>query len=141
GRLPVPEDRNDVVVISNQLWSTWFGRDRSVIGKSYFVDDSVKQIIGVMPPEFQFPAEETMLWIASPIRPADVRAGQRGMTMVARIKHGVTREQVAAELTRLSKELPARFGGTPAYARTIGQHRAIVDPLVARMVGPVASRS
>ena len=141
GRLPVPEDGDDVVLISDQLWGSWFGRDRSVVGKSYFVNDSIKTIIGVMPPQFQFPAEETMLWIASPIRPEDVRAGQRGMLMVARIKQGVTREQVAAELTRLSKELPARFGGTPAYARTIGQHRAIVDPLVARMVGPTASRS
>jgi predicted permease len=141
GRIPVTEDGDDVVVISDQLWSSWFGRDRSVIGKSYFVNDSIKTIIGVMPPEFQFPAAETMLWIASPIRPEDVRPGQRGMAMVARIKQGVTREQVAAELTRLSKELPARFGGTPAYARTIGQHRALVDPLVARMVGPVASRS
>jgi putative ABC transport system permease protein len=141
GRLPVPEDADDVVLISDQLWSSWFGRDRSVIGKSYFVSDSVKQIIGVMPPEFQFPASETMLWVANPIRPGDVRAGQGGGPVVARIKQGVTREQVAAELTRLSKELPARFGGTPAYARTIQQHRAVVDPLLERLVGPTASRS
>ena len=141
GRLPVLEDGDDVVVISDQLWSGWFGRDRSVIGKSYFVNDSIKQIIGVMPPEFQFPSDETMLWIANPIRPEDARAGQGGIPMVARIKPDVTREQVAAELTRLSKELPARFGGNPAYARTIEQHRAIVDPLLERMVGPTASRS
>ena len=46
-------------VISDQLWSSWFGRDPSVIGKSYFVSDSMKQIIGVMPPEFSFPSDET----------------------------------------------------------------------------------
>ena len=141
GRLPVREDEDDVVLISDQLWSSWFGRDRSVIGKSYFVNDSLKQIIGVMPPEFQFPGDQTMLWFPGPIRPEDVRPGQGGMPMVARIKRGVTREQVAAELTRLSKELPARFGGPPTYARTIEQHRAIVDPVVERMVGPTARRS
>ena len=141
GRLPVLEDGDDVVLISDQLWSSWFGRDRSVIGKSYFVSDSIKQIIGVMPPEFRFPSDETMLWIASPIRPEDVRPGQGGGNLIARIKPGVTRDQVAAELTQLSKELPARFGGTPAYARIIAQHRAVVDPLLERIVGPVASRS
>jgi predicted permease len=141
GRIPVDEDSDDVIVISDRLWSSWFGRDPSVIGKSYFVSDSLRQIVGVMPPGFSFPADETMLWIANPIRLADVRPGQGGMGMVARIKPGVTRDQVAAELTRLSKELPARFGGPPAFARMIGQHRALVAPLLERMVGPTARRS
>ena len=47
----------------------------------------------------------------------------------------MTREQLAAELTRLSKELPARFGGPPSYARIIEQHRAVVEPVLDRMVG------
>jgi predicted permease len=141
GRLPVAEDNDDVVVLSDQFWSSWFGRDSSVIGKSYFVDDSLKQIIGVMPPEFKFPGDEIMLWIATPILPEDVRPGQAGLPMVARLKPSVTRDQLAAELTRLSKELPARFGGPPAYARTIAQHRALVNPILASMVGPTANRS
>jgi predicted permease len=141
GRLPVPEDQDDVVLISDELWSSWFGRDRSVIGKSFFVSDSLKQVIGVMPAGFDFPGEGTMLWVSSPMRPQDVRAGQGGMPMVARVKPGVTRDQLASELTNLSKELPARFGGTPAYARQIAQHRAIVSPLLESMVGPTARRS
>ena len=141
GRLPVTEDGDRVAVISDQLWSSWFGRDPSVIGKSYFVSDTIRQIIGVMPPEFQIPSEQTMLWVANPIRLEDVRPGQNGMTMVARMKPGVTREQLAAELTRLSKELPARFGGPPAYTRLIDQHRAVVAPVLDRIVGPTARRS
>jgi len=70
-----------------------------------------------------------------------VRPGQGGMTVVARMKPGVTRDQLAAELTRLSKELPARFGGPPAYARLIQQHRAVVAPVLDRIVGPTARRS
>ncbi|MDF2772591.1 MAG: transporter permease [Geminicoccaceae bacterium] len=141
GRLPVPEDGEDVVVLSDRLWSSWFGRDPSVIGKSYFVSDGPKQVIGVMPAGFSFPSDDTMLWIGNPIRVEDVRPGDGGLGMVARIKQGVTPDQVAAELTRLSKELPARFGGTPAYARIIEQHRALVAPVLERMVGPVARRS
>ena len=141
GRLPVDEDGDDVVLISDQLWSSWFGRDPSVIGKQYFVSDSMKQVIGVMPPDFQFPSEQTMLWVANPILLAQVRPGQFGAPVIARMKDGVTREQLAAELTTLSKQLPARFGGSPGYARIIGQHRAVVHDLSERLVGPTARTS
>ena len=57
------------------------------------------------------------------------------------MKPGVTREQLAAELTRLSKELPARFGGPPNYARIIEQHNALVEPLLERLVGPTVTTS
>ena len=144
GRLPVPEDGDDVALISDQLWSSWFGRDPSVIGKSYFVSDSAKTIVGIMPPGFEFPGDgitANMVWIPSIVRTEDVRPGQGGVPMVARLKQGATREQFAAELTRISKELPARFGGDAAYARIVGQYRALVDPLQKRVIGPVASRS
>ncbi len=35
GRLPVPEDEAQVAVISHTLWTTWFGSDPDVIGRSY----------------------------------------------------------------------------------------------------------
>jgi len=141
GRLPRPEDGDDVVVISDKLWSSWFGRDPSVIGKSYFVSDSMKQVIGVMPPEFKFPSDETMLWVATPLLPEQIQPGQFGAPVIARTKAGVTHEQLAAELTALSKQLPARFGGSPAYARIIAQHRALVDDLRERLVGPTVRTS
>ena len=101
----------------------------------------MRQVIGVMPPEFSFPSEETLLWVAGEVRPAEVRPGQFGAPVVARMKPGVTREQLGAELTRLSKELPARFGGSPNYARIIEQHSAVVEPVLDRLVGPTASTS
>jgi predicted permease len=141
GRLPVPDDGERVVLISDRLWSTWFGRDPAVIGKTYYVSGEMRQVIGVMPPEFVFPSDETLLWIAGEIRASEIRPGQLGAPVVARMKPGVTREQLAVELTRLSKELPARFGGSAAYARIVEQHSAIVEPVIDRLVGPTASTS
>lgn len=141
GRLPAPDDGDRVVVISDQLWNSWFGRDPAVLGKIYFISGEMRQVIGVMPAAFTFPSENTLLWVASEVRPAEVRPGQIGAPVVARMKPGVTHEQLAAELTRLSKELPARFGGTPSYARLIGQHNAVVEPLLDRLVGPTARTS
>ena len=141
GRLPRTEDGDGVVLISDELWSSWFGRDPKVIGKTYFVSDGMKQVIGVMPPDFRFPLERTMVWVATPVPLDEVRPGEFGAPIVARMKPGVTREQLAAELTTLSKQLPARFGGSPAYARIIAQHRAVVDDLRESIVGPTARTS
>ncbi len=141
GRLPLAEDQDGVVLISHRLWTSWFGRDSSVIGRSYFISGEMRQVIGVMPLEFRFPSDDTMLWVAGSIPLDSVRPGQGGIPAVARMKEGVTREQLAAELTRLSKGLPDRFGGPPSYARLIQQHSAVVDPLLDVIVGPAASRS
>ena len=141
GRLPVPEDGDDVVVISDQLWATWFGRDPSVIGKSYFVSDSMKRVIGIMPPEFRYPRDETMLWIAADFGIDDVSPGDLGLPIVARVKEGVTRDQLAAELTGLAKALPERFGGSPSYERMIGRFSATVDPILDGMVGSTTRTS
>lgn len=141
GRLPVPEDDDRVVVISDQLWTTWFGRDPGVIGKRYFVAGEMREVIGIMPPEFHFPSEDTLLWVPAVVRPSEIRPGPLGAPVVARMKPGVTREQLADDLTRLSKELPARFGGPPNYARIIEQHRAVVEPLLDRIIGPTTKTS
>jgi predicted permease len=101
----------------------------------------MKQIIGVMPPEFRVPDDNTMLWVAGEVRLENVTPGALGAGVVARMKEGVTTEQLAVELTGLSKELPGRFGGPPSYARMIAQHRALVDPLLEAMVGPAARTS
>ena len=141
GRLPVPEDGDKVVLISDKLWDTWFGRDSAVIGRSYFVSGEMRQVIGIMPPEFHFPSDETLLWVAGEAQLSQVQPGNLGMPIVARMKPGVTHEQLATELTQISKNLPARFGGSANYARLIQQHRAVVDPILDRLVGPTARTS
>jgi predicted permease len=135
GRLPVEADNDDAVVISDQLWNTWFSRDKSVIGKWFFVSDSMKQIVGVMPAGFHFPDDNTLLWVSGEVKANQVRPGFFGTFVAARMKDGVTTEQVATELTTLAKQLPARFGGSPGYARVISNYRALVMPMLDRMVG------
>jgi len=140
GRLPVSED-GPVTLISYQLWQNWFGGDSAVVGKSFYISGDIRQIIGVMPGDFRFPSDNTLLWNSNPVRAENVRPGRGGGPLVARMKPGVTRAQLATELTRLSKALPDRFGGPPNYARVIGQHSALVDPLLERMVGESANTS
>jgi len=137
GRLPVPADGDHVVEISYALWRDWFGMDSTVIGRSYEVAGAQRVIIGVMGPEFRFPTDGTMLWIPQDIR--DVRAGDFGQWsgggLVARMRPGVSRAQLADELTRLARQLPRRFGVTAAYARNIAHFQAVPRPLLDAMLG------
>jgi predicted permease len=141
GRLPVPEDADRVVLISDRLWDQWFGRDTAVIGRSYFVSGEMRQVIGVMPPAFRFPSDQTLLWVAGEAQLRQVQPGNLGMPIVARMKPGVTHDQLARELTQLSRNLPRRFGGPPGYARMIERHSALVDPMLDRLVGPTVRTS
>ncbi|HKS06342.1 MAG TPA: ABC transporter permease [Gemmatimonadaceae bacterium] len=138
GRIPNEDEDDRVAVISYALWTTWFGNDSSVIGKSYYMSGADRMVVGVMGPEFQFPSEQTMLWIGTPIRLEGLQPGRFNLAMVARMKAGTTKEAVAAELTALSKRFPATYGGPPRYARLMQQHRAVITPLKDQIVGGVA---
>ena len=138
GRLPRPDDEDGVVVISHALWMSWFAGDPSVLGRSAMVSGDTRTIIGVMGPEFRFPGDSTLLWFPSVVRAEDLVPGRFGAPLVGRMAPGVTPGMVASELTTLARQLPARFGGSPAYARIIEQHRAIVRPLSEEVLGSVA---
>ena len=138
GRLPTPEDTDRVVVISHALWMSWFGGDEKVLTTTHFVSGEMRTIVGVMRPEFSFPVDGTVLWIASTIRPDGIVPGRFGSPLVARMKPDATIEAVTTELNTLASGLPARFGGSAAYARIIGQHRSVVRPLEDAVFGTVA---
>ena len=138
GRLPTADDEDRVALLSYQLWTTWFGRDSAVIGRSYSMSGANRTVIGVMAPDFKFPNDGVMLWIAGNIRPTGITPGRFGNSLVGRVKPGVTAEQLARELTAISKTLPSRFGGSAAYARIISQHRALVRTIEEQMLGSVS---
>ena len=122
GRTFLPDDepvgKPPVAVLSYGLWQRRFGGQSSVIGQPITLNGIKFTMIGVMPPNFQFhikhrsgtgrPAE---LWTVLPM-PSGGTANERGrfLSVVARLKPGVSLEQAAAELrtiaTRLSDEAP-----------------------------------
>lgn len=139
GRLPVDADENHVVLLSDSLWNSWFGRDPSVIGRTIHASGKDRTIVGVMGAHFRFPTDDTMLWVSTAFGPKDIeKPGDFGGHFVGRMVPGATRESVAEELTALARRLPERFGGTAAYARIIEQHRAVVRPLVDELLGGVS---
>ncbi len=137
GRLPTADDE-DVVVISHWLWTTWFGSDPDILGKTYSVSGDDRTVIGVMGPEFWFPVEGTLLWFPQQIRPEEIQPGRFGQPFVARLAPGATPEALAVELETLAKGLPERFGGSASYARLIEQLRPVIRPLEEQLLGDVS---
>lgn len=137
GRLPMASDERPVVLLSEAMWTNWFGRDPDVLGRTIEVFGEQRSIIGVMGPEFRFPVDGTLMWVTNRITAADIeRTGQFGSAQVARLAPGATPERLAEELTALARELPDRFGGSTNYARLIEQFRAVVRPLDEAVLGP-----
>ena len=59
GRTFIPEDgakgHDNVAVITYSSWQNLFHADPAIVGKTLRLDDSPRQVIGVLPPEFRFP--------------------------------------------------------------------------------------
>ena len=92
-----------------------------------------------MPPEFRFPSDGTLLWISSRIRPEGIVPGRFGCPARRDGWRRARRPRPSRTSSRPSREdCPERFGGTPAYARVISQHRAVVRPLDEQLLGGVS---
>ncbi|HEV2491164.1 MAG TPA: ABC transporter permease [Candidatus Acidoferrales bacterium] len=102
-----------VGVLDFDLWRRDFSSDRSVIGKTIFLDGTPTTIIGVMPSEFHFGLEEdTSVWL--PL----VRSGFRTnrnvhmFSAVARLRAGTTLEAANAQLRILAARLAVAYPKT-----------------------------
>ncbi len=100
----------DLVILSEGLWRTRFGADRAVIGKSLEVNGLTRQVIGVMPERFRFPAATTQLWLPLQLDPAAAFPGGFSYNGVARLRPGVSipdaERDFAAVLPRLVELFP-----------------------------------
>src|SRR4029453_18048123 len=102
------EGRRRVVVIGWELWQRRFGGGPG-LGKALDFDGERYSVIGVMPRGFAFPTKDTEFW--APLFVSE-RAKSRGgywLQMVARLKRGVTPEQVQSEMDVVGKQIETAY--------------------------------
>ena len=104
GRTFIPgedqDGRNDVVVLSYEVWKQDFGGLDSVIGRRVKMDGSMYTVIGVMPAGFRFPINITdgvyvPLHLSVNMRE---NRGNHWLQTVARLKTGIMARQAEADL-------------------------------------------
>lgn len=129
GRVISPRESRDlVVVLSHRLWKSRFGSDPAVLGRSIELTAKTYTIVGVMPPEFEFPTADFQLWVPMETT-MDSAASQlenrslRIFRAIAHLKPGVTpelaREEVRTFSKRLEKEHPDTNAGVEILFRPI----------------------
>lgn len=125
-----------VAVLSHASWVQYFGADPAVVGSTAQFD-TTRTIVGVMPPEFDFP-RGTSFWfpvlplLSSVSRPGfDALASVRVLYVVGRLRSGVSRSVAAEELDRVARAADGtRASGSPVSA-------SVVTPFLDYLLGPV----
>ncbi|HEV3220014.1 MAG TPA: ABC transporter permease [Candidatus Acidoferrales bacterium] len=102
---------DNVVILSHALWQEEFGSDPNVIGEFVTLEGLNRQIVGVMPADFQFPSQKTQLWVPLHLDPRAIGAywGSGFMPVIGRLRNDVTAAQAQAELSAAIPRLRAMF--------------------------------
>lgn len=133
GRGILPEDDQPgaapVVVISHGFWGQRFGADPDVIGRAIRLDGVMHSIVGVMPPDFDFPGVK--LWVPMlPEHHSDQR-GQHRLLVIARIADGISFERAESDIQAVAARLEE------AYPETNTKRGARLEPMQETIVGDV----
>jgi putative ABC transport system permease protein len=106
--------RERIAVISDRLWRQRYQADPSIIGKLLSVNAGQYAIVGVAPPNFNFP-DDVDLWLRLSWDLTQHSRGAHFMEAVGRLKPGLGVEQASRELAqisgRLAREFPQTNGG------------------------------
>jgi putative ABC transport system permease protein len=127
------------VILSHGFWQRRFGANPQVIGQSVTLGNERTTIIGVMPPQFDFPPPITFRGEARPLKaelwtplrlPNDLnQRSAHNLFVLARLKPGISYAQAEADMQtiaqRLAKDYPAHNEGwdvqlVPLHQQVVG---------------------
>jgi len=143
GRLFAPEEHErgagKVAVLSSALWKRRFGGDPDILGKTVFLDEEPYEIVGVVPPEAQWP-RETEIWIPltfGSVTPPDwvLERDHLGYSTIARLQPGASISQVTTVVDQTARRAALERPDTRAG------YGATLIPLRTHVVGDNTSRT
>ena len=112
GRGFLPEEellrQSGVAIIGEPLWRRRFAADPQIVGRSVELNGVSTKIVGVMPPEFQFP-QNAEIWVPMSINLKYENRGDHRISAIARLKPGVTLAQADAEMKSIAAGLEKVF--------------------------------
>ena len=135
GRTFAPEEdqpgRERVVLLSDALWRGRYGADPAIVGREIHLNGSMHTVIGVMPPDFQYPSSNLEAWTPAVLEPGELtRERTNNYRVVARLHPRATLESARRETTALARLLASTYG----WNKDAGM---IVDSILADAVRPV----
>jgi putative ABC transport system permease protein len=147
---PDPDLPPGKVMLSYGLWQRRFGGDPSVIGRSIQMEGWGSIVVGVLPPDFRIylPADAAMptnidVWGVLPSNVSEFARDAPWLTVVARLKGGVTPDQAQEEMDALAARLRGvhQFHANQNLQIVVnGMHRDVVEharPTLLALMGAV----
>ena len=124
-----------LVMLSYDLWQSDFGARQDMVGRTIEVDGVIQEVIGIMPAGFDLMDRHVELWQPLQLAPAmrQYRASHF-LSVLGRLKDGVTPVQAEAELASLVASWGARVGAS-GHVFTSGEHVVQMEPLQDEIVG------
>jgi putative ABC transport system permease protein len=104
--------RNAVALISDSLWRTYLHARPDAPGTGVLLDGVPYTVIGVMPPGFVYPdADPVALWLPDAVQSSwsVPSLNRRNVSVIGRLKPGVTMEQARSELEVIAKQMDSQY--------------------------------
>lgn len=133
-----------VVILSHEWWAGRFEADPEIVGSTINLDDIYREVVGVLPPKALFDDEVSYI-IPVSVESESWRTELHNLWMpvVAKMKPGVSAEEVEAELANLDEALfMKREGRSPRFEPLAIGLQSLANeakrPLLLIMLGAVA---
>ncbi|HEX5437589.1 MAG TPA: ADOP family duplicated permease [Gemmatimonadaceae bacterium] len=143
GRLFTPGDTSwyqaglGPMLISEDFWRRRYGADSSIIGRRIDTDLTSRVVIGVLPRSFAFPTPSVDVFYPAPVPVNHPQITARSLSVIGRLREGVSPSRAEAELNTLLPSLSTRFPAiTPDMLRRSRAHVSVVS-LKTATVAPV----
>ena len=102
--------KEQVAVLSHALWTSQFGADPMVIGRSITLDGQPYNVIGVLPADGAFDRGFAQIWRPLAFEPQNMTRNFHWFGALARLKPGVTLKQATAQMdaigARIAQDYP-----------------------------------
>ncbi len=100
-----------VVVVSYGFWQRHLGSDADIVGKSVNLSGNPHTIVGVMPPDFQYPKGAELWGLAGPELAEKRNLGV--LYVIGRMKPSVALEQARSEIASIASRLSVEYETAP----------------------------
>ena len=136
--VPAPRLDEHSVILSDAAWRAHFGARRDLVGSTILLNGVATEVVAVMPRDFAYPDRGTEAWLPLELTAtdfADANRGNENLTMIARLRDGVTLEQAQAEIDVINRSVFHRVPDRVDFLKESRWHVALFpmrDDLVRR---------
>ena len=131
------------VILTYGYWQRRFGGSNSIVGRTLTADGESREIIGVLPKNFQFlDSPETSLFLPMQWDRNKVMLGNFNYQAIGRLKPGVTLAQASADIARMIPICIRSFPAPPGFSASLFEKAGIqpnLRPLRQDVTGDIGS--